>query len=141
MVLQNTRFDVVGALWYFLLVWSVLPCCDSTKKILAAPNFLVAAYQFCMQVFEIIVLIFTEKYVSLVAALLIFGTCYGFASLGGVGCAQPPASWTIAFNQGKPWLNGFQEGKCLADLTVAYIRSILSAMLNLKRDWALYLEQ
>lgn len=120
MILQNTRFDIVGALWYFLLVWSILPCCESTDAIVEAPNFLMAAYQFVVQVLHIIVHIFSEKYVSLIATLLMFGTCYGFAANGGVGCAQPPAAWTIAFNQGKPWLNGFKEGKYFVDFAVWY---------------------
>lgn len=107
---QNTRFDVVGALWYYLLVWSVLPCCQSTAAILEAPNFFVALNKFFAGVLQTMGAIVLESNVSLVASILLFAACYGFASKGGVGCGNPPPPWTRAFNLGKPWLDGFSQG-------------------------------
>ncbi|GMH37404.1 hypothetical protein BSKO_05277 [Bryopsis sp. KO-2023] len=106
---KNTRFDVVGALWYFLLVWSVIPCCEAASSILDASNIIAASHRFLMAILSITGLIFSKSYVSLIATIWMFCTAYAFASKGGVGGAQPPAAWTRAFHSGKPWLDGFNS--------------------------------
>ncbi|DBB07470.1 TPA: hypothetical protein ACH3X3_008941 [Trebouxia sp. C0006] len=94
--LKNTRFDVIGGIFYFCLVVSVLPRCSSVSAVLDAHS-LSEALQYVMEaVSDALGIIFTESYISLAALLAMFLMAFGFASAGGVGASSAPAGSTVA---------------------------------------------
>lgn len=108
---RNIRFDIVGALWYFLLVVSVFPRCSSVSTILEAPNSLQILTRFLHCFFESFRDIFSESYVSLVALGVLFLATFLFAIKGSVGCAKPPngSSWEEKFRSCDKWYSGFPD--------------------------------
>ncbi|KAL3147784.1 hypothetical protein ABBQ32_002515 [Trebouxia sp. C0010 RCD-2024] len=94
--LKNTRFDVIGGIFYFCLVVSVLPRCNSVSAVLDAHS-LSQGLQLLMEaVTDALGIIFTESYISLGALLGMFLMTFGFASAGGVGASAAPPGSTVA---------------------------------------------
>lgn len=94
--LKNTRFDVIGGIFYFCLVASVLPRCSSVSAVLDAHS-LSEGFQLVVQaVVDALGIIFAESYISLAALVGMFLMTYGFASAGGVGASPAPAGSTVA---------------------------------------------
>ncbi|KAK9862826.1 hypothetical protein WJX84_007158 [Apatococcus fuscideae] len=87
--LKNTRFDVIGGAFYFLLVVSVLPQCTPVGAILEAATLGQAVYLFVHAVLQTALTIFTDSYISLAALLLLFFICFSLARSGGVGAIPP----------------------------------------------------
>uniref|UniRef100_A0A7S1T4N1 Calcineurin-like phosphoesterase domain-containing protein n=1 Tax=Tetraselmis chuii TaxID=63592 RepID=A0A7S1T4N1_9CHLO len=82
---QNMKFDVVGGLWYFLLVAGGVPCCGSMATVLEATSFRGVVAAFGAVFGETIQRIFLESHVSLCANIGLFLALLGFAKAGGVG--------------------------------------------------------
>eukprot|EP00873_Tetraselmis_striata_P039964 jgi/Tetstr1/460228/TSEL_005543.t1 len=82
---QNMKFDVIGGLWYFLLVAGGVPCCGSMAALLEADSFSGALSAFGTVFAETVQRILLESYVSLAATVGLFLATFAFAKAGGIG--------------------------------------------------------
>eukprot|EP00210_Caulerpa_lentillifera_P006894 g6591.t1 len=108
---MNTRFDIVGALWYFLLVWSVFPRCKSVQFILEAQNSKQIIHRFLLCFCQSFEDIFSRSYVSLVALGVLFLATFLFAMKGSVGCAKLSLAscWEEKLQSCEQWYLGFPD--------------------------------
>lgn len=81
----NSRFDIIGGAFYYLLVVSVLPRCSGISRILDAHSILEAFFAFGSAALETASEIFDKSYCSLGALMFLFIIVLGFARNGGVG--------------------------------------------------------
>ncbi|BDA40538.1 hypothetical protein COCOBI_01-1910 [Coccomyxa sp. Obi] len=92
---KNTRFDVIGGAFYFLMVVSVLPRCSRVTDILDAHTLLEAIKYLGLAALDALAAIFTESYLSLIAVFCLYLLCWCMAKGGGYGtipgAAPPPA--------------------------------------------------
>ncbi|KXZ46777.1 hypothetical protein GPECTOR_40g511 [Gonium pectorale] len=85
--LRNSRFDVIGGVFYFMLVVSVLPRCSHLAEVLEADSpgralaLLFSAY------WDTLAAILGRSYLSAAALALLFAITLGLAGGGGVGAA------------------------------------------------------
>jgi hypothetical protein len=99
----NSRFDIIGGVFYYLLVISVLPRCTGVGAILEAQSVVQGLSLFTSAGLNTIAEIFESSYISLAAFAFLFMVVFGFAGSGGVGAISgiPPAS------RRKPEYKGF----------------------------------
>jgi hypothetical protein len=90
----NSRFDIIGGVFYYLLVISVLPRCTGVAAILEAQSVVEGLKLFFGAGLSTIVEIFESSYISLAAFAFLFIVVFGFAGSGGVGAISgvPPAA-------------------------------------------------
>lgn len=81
----NSRFDIVGGAFYYLLVVSVLPRCSGISNVLDAHSVAEALTAFASAALDTVAEIFTRSYISLGAFVFLFIIVLGFARSGGVG--------------------------------------------------------
>ncbi|MEW5320472.1 MAG: hypothetical protein WDW38_011542 [Sanguina aurantia] len=88
---KNTRFDVIGGVFYFLLIVSVIPRCSPIAAVVDAATAGEAAALLASAFFDTLLAIFSTSYVSLGAVLLMFGITLGLAKAGGAGLLTSPS--------------------------------------------------
>jgi len=90
----NSRFDIIGGVFYYLLVISVLPRCTGVGAILEAQSVVEGMRLFFGAGLSTIAEIFESSYISLAAFAFLFMVVFGFAGSGGVGAISgiPPAA-------------------------------------------------
>ncbi|KAH7619432.1 hypothetical protein NADE_006274 [Nannochloris sp. 'desiccata'] len=90
----NSRFDIIGGVFYYLLVISVLPRCTGVGGILEAQSVVEGLNLFFGAGLSTIAEIFESSYISLAAFAFLFIVVFGFAGSGGVGAISgiPPAA-------------------------------------------------
>ncbi|GFR41995.1 hypothetical protein Agub_g2809, partial [Astrephomene gubernaculifera] len=88
--LRNTRFDVIGGVFYFLLVVSVLPRCSRLAEVLEADTPVAALWLLWGAYLDTLGGILGRSYVSAAALGLMFALALGLARGGGVGVISSP---------------------------------------------------
>ncbi|KAK9835056.1 hypothetical protein WJX81_007542 [Elliptochloris bilobata] len=87
---KNTRFDLIGGAFYFLLVVSVLPRCHHLAAVLDAHTVREALAALAFAAADAMGAIFAESRVSLAALGVLFVLCLGMARSGGIGAVPGP---------------------------------------------------
>mmetsp|Transcript_9811 Transcript_9811/g.28079 ORF Transcript_9811/g.28079 Transcript_9811/m.28079 type:complete len:490 (-) Transcript_9811:369-1838(-) len=85
----NKKFDIVGGVWYFLLVLGSFPRCGGMSAILDAPSALAALQAFVAAGWQALQDIFLRSHVSLAACVGLFLALLTFAKTGGIGVVAP----------------------------------------------------
>ncbi|GIL77238.1 hypothetical protein Vretifemale_6729 [Volvox reticuliferus] len=98
--LRNTRFDVIGGVFYFLLVVSVLPRCSHLAEVLEADTPAKALSLLFTAYVDTLGAILGRSYLSAGALALLFLFTLGLAKGGGVGVTRSPLPSSSATSNG-----------------------------------------